>query len=123
MGLPPARQTSPALHMTSSSAFLPRFKDQVSGVAFLRFHLQSSLFLFSITYPVKLLLDGGHNLYYLICLFSSLSSVSLYQVSVQKVETTVGSLSHQSLRRELSVYKMLGGVKGVVLGWGAGTDP
>lgn len=41
---------------------------------------------------------------------------------MQKVETVVGSLSHQSLRRELGVYKMPGGAKGVVLGWATETD-
>lgn len=58
LGISPAWQTAPGLHMTSSfSTFHPHFKDQVPAATFLGFHIQSSLSLSCITHPVYFLID------------------------------------------------------------------
>ena len=120
LGISPAWQTAPVLHMTSSfSTFQPHFKDQVPTAAFLGSHIQSSLSLSCITHPVYFLIDVITVCIYLVCLFSSLSS--LYQLSAQEAETAVGSLRKKECTSlsKTDVLKMHEGAGAidVVLGW------
>ena len=120
LGIFPAWQTAPVLHMTSSfSTFHPHFKDRVPTAAFLGspYSKQSFSFLYytSCVFPHRC----DHCLYYLVCLFSSLSS--LYQLSAQEAETAVGSLRKKECTSlsKTDVLKMHEGAGAidVVLGW------